>query len=169
MEQAKNSLLSTGGEQSNTQPRQLPFLHNGVSTLLIPDRVNTTSDTSPTHPDNQVLTQTVREFEGDNNDPFEMVQLQTIDDMAELQSVLQPNSTVAPTSTSQPTPYPPIATVAITSHDAPLVDLSDSRTDNIEVTTIYQLANNLLCEYFSVPVIPFIGFWYILAIRYIIS
>lgn len=129
LEQAKNSLLSTGGEQSSAQARQHPFLQNGVSTMLIPDRVDTTSETSPSRADNQTLTQTVREFEGDNNDPFEMVQLQIIDDMAELQSVLQPNSTVAPTATSQPTPYLPIATVAMTSHDSPLVDLSDSTTE----------------------------------------
>lgn len=100
--------------------------------MLIPDRVGTSVETlSSTRVDNKtLLTQSLREFEGDNNDPFEIVQLQTIDDMAELQSVLQPNS--APII-SQPTPYPPITTVAVVSHDAPLVDLSDSTTDHSEV------------------------------------
>ena len=105
--------------------------------MLIPDRVDSALKTIPTHVDNQALTQTVREFEGDNNDPFEMVQLQTIDDMAELQSVLQPNSTPGtPVTTSQSTPYPPIATVAMTSHDAPLVDLSDNTVNHSEVIAV---------------------------------
>ena len=108
--------------------------------MLIPDRVDSTSETTSTHVDSQALTQTVREFEGDNNDPFEMVQLQTIDDMAELQSVLQPNSTLTPATTSQqPTPYPPIATVAMASHDAPLVDLSDNTVDHSEVIAVIYL------------------------------
>lgn len=101
--------------------------------MLVPDRVNTASEAQSTRVDNQALTQTVREFEGDNNDPFEMVQLQTIDDMAELQSVLQPNTTVVPTSTSQPTPYPPTATATVASHYAPLVDLSDVTANHTEV------------------------------------
>ena len=104
--------------------------------MLIPDRVDSASEATFAFVDNKALTQTVREFEGDNNDPFEMVQLQTIDDMAELQSVLQPNSKLMPGTTSHPTPYPPIATVAVTSHDAPLVDLSDSTTDRSEVTAV---------------------------------
>lgn len=130
-------MLSTSaeGERPSSQTRQLPFLQNGASTMLIPDRVNTSSEAqSSTRVDNQTISQTLREFEGDNNDPFEMVQLQTIDDMAELQSVLQPNSTPAPANTSQPAPYPPITTVAIASHDAPLVDLSDNTTDHSEVS-----------------------------------
>lgn len=137
LEQAKNSLLSIEGEQSANQARQHPFLQNGVSAMLIPDRVDSALEATSTHVDNQALTQTVREFEGDNNDPFEMVQLQTIDDMAELQSVLQPHSTTGtPITTSQSTPYPPIATVAVTSHDAPLVDLSDSTADHPEVIVV---------------------------------
>jgi len=133
LEQAKNSLLSTEREHSLSQI-QHPFLQDGASTMLIPDRVGTSSETPSALVDNKTLTQSLREFEGDNNDPFEIVQLQTIDDMAELQSVLQPNSTLVPII-SQPTPYPPITTVAVVSHDAPLVDLSDNTTDHSEVIT----------------------------------
>ena len=130
----KNSLLSIEAEQSAVQARQLPFLQNGVPTMLIPDRVQSASDVTSTSVDNRALTQSLREFEGDNNDPFELVQLQTIDDMAELQSVLQPDSPLTSNTTSNPTmPYPPIATVAMVSHDAPLVDLSDGGTSHSEV------------------------------------
>lgn len=123
--------------------QQLPFLQNGASTMLIPDIVATSSETTlSSQTNNQALTQTLREFEGDNNDPFEMVQLQSIDDIAELQSVLQPNSAVVPTTTSQP--YPPVTTVSIVSHDAPLVDLSDSHSEVIPVSTHSLMYNHLL-------------------------
>ena len=145
----KNSLLSIEVEQSAAQARQLPFLQIGAPTMLIPDRVQSASDVTSTSVDNQALTQTLREFEGDNNDPFEIVQLQTIDDMAELQSVLQPNSPMTSTTTcNRTTPYPPIATVATVSHDAPLVDLSDSGNSHSEV--IY-LTCALISSHGSMP------------------
>lgn len=157
LEQAKNSLLSVSVEGEQPASQQHPFLQNGSSTMLVPDRVDSSSETpSAACVDSQVLTQTVREFEGDYNDPFELVQLQIIDDMAELQSVLQPNSTLLPTTTSHPTPYPPIATtVTMASHDAPLVDLSDNTTNHSKVIVVLSI--------YTYP------FWVILIIYPIIS
>lgn len=141
LEQAKNFLISTerenvGGTSSHAQ-NQPPFLPTSMSTMLVPDRVEPTSRMTVSA-NNQALTQSLREFEGDNSDPFETVQLQTIDDMAELQSVLQPNAAPVPTTLWQPSvmSHQSVATVAMGSNDGLLVDLSDTP----------QVCN--LCKYF---------------------
>jgi len=126
LEQAKNFIISTERESvSGTSGQALPFLPTSMSTMLVPDRVEPATSSTVSASD-QVLTQSLREFEGDNSDPFETVQLQTIDDMAELQSVLQPNVVPVTTTSSWQPPRQPVATVALGSTDGLLVDLSDT-------------------------------------------
>ena len=128
LEQAKNFLISTERENvSGASQNQFPFLPTSMSAMLVPDRVEPMSSTTVSV-NNQTLTQSLREFEGDNSDPFETVQLQTIDDMAELQSVLQPNVAPVPTTSWQPsvTSHRPVSTVGMGSNDGILVDLSDT-------------------------------------------
>ena len=49
----------------------------------------------------------IREFEGDSSDPFEITSLQAINDMEILQTVLQPMTTPPATTTSRPCVAPP--------------------------------------------------------------
>ncbi|XP_065909796.1 ubiquitin-associated protein 1-like [Dysidea avara] len=135
LEQAKNFLISTERENvSGASQNQFPFLPTSMSAMLVPDRVEPMSSTTVSV-NNQTLTQSLREFEGDNSDPFETVQLQTIDDMAELQSVLQPNVAPVPTTSWQPsvTSHRPVSTVGMGSNDGILVDLSD--TPQVPIST----------------------------------
>lgn len=118
-------------ESLNSNIPLIPYQHTAI---LTPTPVATTTATSKNSSgglgiggtaDSQLGTSdtiagklgelSLKDFEGDANDPFEMTTLQAIDDMAELQSVLQPElvrvsatTTIASNSVlHSPRPVPP--------------------------------------------------------------
>ena len=111
-------------ESLNSNIPLIPYHHTAI---LTPVPVATAMATSQNSPGGSIITGTagsqqgtantvastlgelsLKDFEGDANDPFEMTTLQAIDDMAELQSVLQPElaRTSAVSTASTPVSHP---------------------------------------------------------------
>lgn len=105
-QQQENEQPDTEKDLANSQP-QRPVLPMFSSTILTPTPVTTTTNNGANNMTNETSTGvnikslgqlSIREFEGDDYDPFEIASLQAINDMEVLQSVLQP--TVVSTSSS---------------------------------------------------------------------
>ena len=113
-EQRQAELDSAGSPPSP----QAPIIPTLSSTILTPTPVTTTGSSSGTSINHStgdggsvdgavgaiksLGEMSIREFEGDNNDPFEIASLQAINDMEVLQSVLQP--AVCTTASAMPPP-----------------------------------------------------------------
>ena len=99
LEQAKVRTLATAGEVVDPTA-SLSSMFNAGCVPLIPYQTSTILTPVPVTTENPVSDRTInsvplgemslRDFEGDSNDPFEITALQAIDVFSELQSVLQP-------------------------------------------------------------------------------
>ena len=156
LEQAKIRRQAIAGEATSPQTSLkikklsqsgIPLIPYQASSILTPVPVSTVPTTTNTENPNTSSTDlnqplgemSLRDFEGDSNDPFEATALQAIDDISELQSVLQPATNTLnipapsrvsqlPPTTSQPL-YPPVSTTAASEGSSPFDNvLVDTRT-----------------------------------------
>ena len=77
----------------------------------------------------------ISDFEGDTSTPFELVELQTINDMDELKNVLQPNALPAPTSeNSAPRMASPLASI---NNVSPTNNVSPSGNSLVDISGLH--------------------------------
>lgn len=140
LEQAKVRTLATAGEVVDPTA-SLSSMFNAGCVPLIPYQTSTILTPVPVTTENPVIDHNInsvplgemslRDFEGDSNDPFETTALQAIDVFSELQSVLQPelvNTNEGHVNTSQQVPMTTESTTpsVLTSPRPPLPNISSS-------------------------------------------
>ena len=123
MEQAKVRTLATAGEVVDPTA-SLSSMFNAGCVPLIPYQTSTILTPVPVTTENPISDHTInsvplgemslRDFEGDSNDPFETTALQAIDVFSELQSVLQqvPVTTESTTPSVLTSPRPPLPNIS---------------------------------------------------------